>query len=58
METKQATSNTMSDSQKVLLISRIITDFWEFNDEQNQKDGAMALITAICSIVDYGDTNG
>lgn len=43
----------MSDSEKICLIGKMIADFWEYNDEQTQKDGAMALVTAICTVADF-----
>lgn len=43
----------MTDSEKLKLISRLITDFWEFNEKEQMEKGAVAMVTAICSIVDF-----
>lgn len=45
----------MTDCEKIKLISRMITDFWEFNSEEDMHNGAVALVTAICSVVDFGE---
>ena len=43
----------MTDSEKIKLIDNMIADFWEFNTEQQRKDGAEAIITAIASVIDF-----
>lgn len=43
----------MTDTEKIKLISRIITDFWEFNEKEDMRNGAVAIVTAICSVVDF-----
>ena len=47
----------MTDTEKVKLISRIISDFWEFNDQEEAKNNAAAMVTAIGSVVDFGEDN-
>ena len=43
----------MTDSEKIKLISRMITDFWEFNSEEDVHNGAVAMVTAINSVVEF-----
>ena len=47
----------MSDSEKIALIDLMIGDFWEYNTAQSQKDGAMAFIAAIASVINYRKDN-
>ncbi len=44
----------MTDSKKLALIDLMIGDFWEYNTEENQKDGAVAFIVAIYSVINFG----
>lgn len=41
----------MSDQEKLKVIEKMITDFWEYCDEQKQRAGAEVLITAILTVV-------
>lgn len=43
----------MSNAEKVLLISQIISDFWEFSEPEQIERGAQGVVTAIFSIVDF-----
>lgn len=45
----------MTDTEKITLISKIIADFWEYNSDENMKNGAVAIITAINSVVEFGE---
>lgn len=44
----------MTDREKLELIAVLIADFWEFNEKEHMEKGAMAMITAINTIVGYG----
>ena len=49
----------MTDSEKVNLIHEIINDFWEYNNDDQCKQGAIVLVNAIASVVEFGrDENG
>ena len=43
----------MTDREKLKLIDNVIADFWEFLDENDQRNGSMVLISAIASIVEF-----
>lgn len=43
----------MKDAEKVKLISKLIADFWEFNETEDMRNGAVAIVTAISTIVDF-----
>lgn len=45
----------MTDTEKVQLISRIIADFWEYNEPEDMRNGAAVIVTAISSVVDFGE---
>jgi hypothetical protein len=44
----------MSDSEKIALIDLMIADFWEYNTEEQRKNGAEAFIAAIATVINYG----
>lgn len=44
----------MNDSEKVALISKIIADYWEYNSDEQMEAGAVTVITAINSVIDFG----
>ena len=48
----------MTDSEKIKLIDNMIADFWEFNTEQQRKDGAEVLIAAIATVIDFRKEDG
>lgn len=42
----------MSDAEKILIVDRIIEDFWEWNpDEEERKNGALHVLNAISSVL-------
>lgn len=44
----------MSDTEKMLIVDRIIADFWEWNsDEEERKTGALHVLNAISSVLGY-----
>lgn len=43
----------MTDTEKLNLISKMIADFWEYNEPEEARAGAMAIVTAINSVVEY-----
>ena len=43
----------MTDTEKVDLIHEIINDFWEFKNEEQRKHGAIVLVNAITSVVEF-----
>lgn len=45
----------MTDTEKVALIGKIIADFWEYNDDEDMHGGAVAIVTAINSVVEFGE---
>jgi hypothetical protein len=47
----------MSDSEKLALIDIMIADFWEYNTNEQRKDGAEAFIAAIASVINFGKEN-
>ena len=49
---------TMSDSEKIKLISRMISDFWEFNEKEHMENGAVAMVTAIYTVVEMEASDG
>ena len=48
----------MSDSEKIKLISRMISDFWEFNEKEHMENGAVAMVTAIYTVVEKEAPDG
>ena len=49
----------MTDREKLELIGTMIADFWEFNKMEYWEKGALAVVSAISTIVDYGvDADG
>ena len=44
----------MFDSEKIELIDSMIADFWEYNTNEQRKDGAEAFITAITTVINFG----
>ena len=44
---------SMTDSEKITLIDHMIVDFWEFNNDDQIKEGAMHLLTAISSVLNF-----
>ena len=47
----------MSDSEMIALIDVMIADFWEYNTEEQRKNGAEAFIAAIASVINFGKEN-
>lgn len=45
----------MTDAEKVKLIKKIIVDFWEFNSDEDMRNGAAVITTAICSVAEFGE---
>lgn len=45
----------MSDTEKLKLINKMIADFWEYNDTEDMRNGAVALVTAINTIAEFGE---
>lgn len=45
----------MTDREKLNLISMMIADFWEFNEKEHMEKGAVAMVTAINSVVEFGE---
>lgn len=43
----------MPDSEKIALIDRMIADFWEWNEEEDRKIGAIHIVNAISSILNF-----
>lgn len=43
----------MTDSDKLKLIKKMIDDFWGFNEAEDMRNGAVAIVTAISTIVDF-----
>lgn len=43
----------MTDPQKINLISKMIADFWEFNEPEDMRASAVAMVTAINSVVEF-----
>ena len=43
----------MTDTEKVNLISKMIADFWEYNDTEDVRNGSVAMVTAIGTVVDF-----
>ena len=44
----------MTDSEKIELIDTMIADFWEYNTEEQRKNGAEAFITLIVTVINFG----
>ena len=44
----------MSDSEKIALIDLMIADFWEYNTQEQRKDGAEAFISTIATVINFG----
>lgn len=47
----------MLDSEKIDLIDVMIADFWEYNSEEQRKNGAEAFIAAIATVINFGKEN-
>lgn len=45
----------MSDAEKIRLIRKVITDFWEYNSDAHMEQGAVAIVTAIYTIAEFED---
>lgn len=45
----------MNDTEKIALITEIIGDFWEYSTSEERKSGAEAIVTAINSVVEFGE---
>lgn len=45
----------MTNEEKINLISKMIGDFWEYNEQEEQKVGATVMVTAIHSVVTFGE---
>ena len=43
----------MTDTEKIELIGKMISDFWEFNSEEDMRAGAVAMVTAINTVVEF-----
>ena len=43
----------MTDTEKIKLIDGILADFWEVNDCDQTKEGALYVLTAIGSVVNF-----
>lgn len=43
----------MTDSEKIQLITKMIVDFWEFNSDEDMRSGAVAMVAAINSVVEF-----
>ena len=43
----------MTDTEKVKLISQMISDFWDFNEKEHMENGAVAMVTAIYSVAEF-----
>lgn len=49
----------MSDTEKIALITQMISDFWEFHDVEKLTDQAEVFVTAIYSVANFeGEANG
>lgn len=44
---------TLSDSEKISLISQIISDFWEFSEPEQIEKSALGVVNAIYSVVEF-----
>ena len=44
----------MTNTEKVKLISKMIGDFRELNSEEDMHNGAVAMVNAIFSVVEFG----
>ena len=47
----------MFDSEKIELIDSMIADFWEYNTEEQRKNGAEAFISVIATVINFGKEN-
>ena len=47
----------MTDSEMIALIDVMIADFWEYNTEEQRKNGAEAFIATIASVINFGKEN-
>ena len=45
----------MTDKQKLALIDKIITDFYEHLANEQIAAGAEAIICAVCAVLDYSE---
>lgn len=48
----------MTDTEKIALISKMIADFWEYQNEDKINAQAVAFVNAINSVVDFEVENG
>lgn len=44
----------MTDSEKLALIRNMIEDYWNFNSEEQLERGAVCMVAAIYSVVEFG----
>jgi hypothetical protein len=47
----------VTDSEMIDLIDVMIADFWEYNSEEQRKNGAEAFIAAIATVINFGKEN-
>lgn len=45
----------MTDTEKIALIGKMIGDFWEYNGPEDVRNGAVGIVTAINSVVEFGE---
>lgn len=43
----------MTDTEKITLIDNMLADFWEFHDQEEIKEGAVYVLTAIGSVLNF-----
>lgn len=43
----------MTDSEKLALIDRMIADFWEWNETAERNVGAIHVLNAISSVLEF-----
>ena len=43
----------MTDSEKIALIDRMIADFWEWNETGERNVGAIHVLNAISSVLEF-----
>lgn len=49
----------MTDADKLKLIKEMIDDFWGFNEAEDMRNGAVTMVTAISTVIDFQeDSNG
>lgn len=47
----------MTDTEKVALIAKLISDFWDRNEAEDRKDGAIHVVNAIDTVLQFGGKN-